>query len=330
MRRRKKIKLGEIAEWGNLELALSKALRGKRQRQDAQRFLADMPVSLANLGAGIRQGRAVTGEFREFTIHDPKRRLICAPCFRDRVTHHAVMNLCEDVFERWQIEDSYACRRGKGLHAAVARAAGFSRRYRYFLKADVRHYFETLPREELWQQVCCHFPGEDMHHLWKQLIWSWRPGRERGLPIGSLTSQHLGNFYLASLDRLVKQDWRLKGYVRYMDDFVLWSDDKAELIDRGRLLNEYTRGILHQLLKPLIIQPSRTSLQFLGTRIRAGRVGLNARSRRRYAKRIRQITRDLISGELCELDAQQQLSALTAFTGIAACQRFRRKVVSGA
>ena len=164
--------------------------------------------------------------------------------------------------------------------------------------------------------------------LWRQLIWSWRPELKGGLPIGSLTSQHLGNFYLASLDRMVKQDWRVKGYVRYMDDFVLWSDDKADLVKRGIQLKEYAADILHQQLKPLIIQPSRTSLQFLGTRIRAGHVGLNTRSRRRYAGRVRQVTRDVAQGGMSEGQAQAKLGALTAFTDIASCHRFRRKVCS--
>lgn len=143
MRRFRQISLTEVAGWENLELALAKALRGKRCRADARKFVLGLPGTLVELGERIRSGAPCLGVFRDFRIRDPKPRLISAPCFADRVAHHAVMNLCEARFESWQIEDSYACRKGKGLHAAIERAARWSDRYPFFLKGDVRHYFEN-------------------------------------------------------------------------------------------------------------------------------------------------------------------------------------------
>lgn len=326
MRRRKRIRLEDIADWGNLELALVKVLRGKRERLSSHGFIADLPESLADVGQRIRSGTPCLNRFYEFTIHDPKERLICAPCFEDRVTHHAVMNLCEPEFERWQIEDSYACRRGKGLHAAVKRASGFADRYRYFLKGDIKHYFETIPRKRLLERLLNHFPGEDMAVVWSRVISSWRECEQRGLPIGSLTSQHLGNYYLGYMDRLIKQDWKVKGYVRYMDDFVLWSDSKKELVEKAKLLDIYLKDELDLVAKPWIWGGTNRSMSFLGTRIRSGgRVGLGKRSRKRYAEKIRDLTkrRDLNEDEL-----QQRLTSLTAFTEISNCKKFRKLLFS--
>lgn len=210
--------LPSICAWSNLEHALRQALRGKRDRVDARAFVAALPGSLEAVGERLRCGLGPSGSFTEFVIHDPKERLISAPCFEDRVLHHAVLNVCEPVLERYQISDSYACRLGKGQFAAIERACSFARHHQWFLKLDVRKYFDSIPRARLWHRLPRFFREEALLELWWQLIDSWRPGELRGLPIGALTSQHLANLYLGELDHEVKEAWRSRGYVRYMDE----------------------------------------------------------------------------------------------------------------
>lgn len=115
-----------ILERENFRIAFSKAVAGKRDRTDARIFANDLEANLRNLALSVRNDSVVLGQSRQFTIFDPKERLITAPCFRERVLHHAIMNVCEPVFERWLISDTFACRRGKGRVAAVRRAVDFA------------------------------------------------------------------------------------------------------------------------------------------------------------------------------------------------------------
>jgi hypothetical protein len=126
--------LDAVADWQNLRLAAAKALRGKRGKADARLYLADLDANLRRLGEQLRAGSVPVGRFHQFTIHDPKERLITAPCFEERALHHAIMNVCEPVLERWLIADTFACRRGKGRVACLQRAQAFARRFPYFLK----------------------------------------------------------------------------------------------------------------------------------------------------------------------------------------------------
>src|SRR5262249_35999861 len=138
-----------IVDRENLRLAVHKALRGKRSKQDARAFVARLDENLESMRAAIVSGEIALGEYHQFTIFDPKQRLITAPCFRERVLHHAIMNVCEPVFERWLIADTFACRRGKGRLAALHRARDFAGRSAFFLKLDVRKYFESISHEIL-------------------------------------------------------------------------------------------------------------------------------------------------------------------------------------
>ena len=205
----------------NLRLAYAKAVRGKRGKTDARAFGAALEDNLQQMSNQVRDGTFPLGVCHQFTIYDPKQRLITAPCFRERVLHHAIMNVCEPVFERWLIHDTYACRAGKGRVAALQRAQHFARRNPFFLNMDIRKYFDSIPHQRLYEKLCRLFKDSALLELFRQILDS-HSSSQRGLPIGSLTSQHFANFYLGHLDRFVKEHLRVRGYVRYMDDFVIW------------------------------------------------------------------------------------------------------------
>jgi len=198
----------------NLERALWKASRGKRTRRDAAAFSEGMPDSLWEVGERLRAGQGPWNRFREFRIMDPKERAISAPSFPDRVMHHAVMNLCEPAFERWLIDQTYACRVGRGLRAAVRETERWMCCRRWYLQCDVRHYFESIPKVSLSQKLRRLFQDELLLNWWQQLLDGWQPFKTCGMPIGALTSQHLANFYLGFADRLVKERLRIRAYVR--------------------------------------------------------------------------------------------------------------------
>jgi hypothetical protein len=127
-----------IVESENFRLAVSNAVRGKRHRPDARCFMERLDDNLTEMMSQVWTGTFPLDRFHQFVIHDPKERVITAPCFPERVLHHAIMNVCEPVFDRWLIDDTFACRTGRGRLPALQRAQGFARRFAYFLKMAKR------------------------------------------------------------------------------------------------------------------------------------------------------------------------------------------------
>ena len=147
--KRTKIDIQDIASFNNLAHAAVKAAQGKRQRPEVVCFFANFEDNLQELRNTILDGHVPCGNFKQFTIYDPKKRVIHAPCFKDRVLHHAVMNFVGPVLERAMVDSSYACRQGKGVHAAVKKAypsgALPSQHFaNYFLDSLDRYIMEIL------------------------------------------------------------------------------------------------------------------------------------------------------------------------------------------
>jgi len=178
-----------IADPDNLRLAFWKASRGKRHKPDAARFRENLGAELGALRRDLLAGAVSVGDYHYFTIRDPKERTICAAPFRERVLHHAVLNLCEPVFEAYQIHASYACRPGKGVHAAVARARGHARAHPWHLKLDVRQYFASIDHGVLLGLLARRFKDHRLLDLFAHIIASYTAAPGKGVPIGNLTSQ---------------------------------------------------------------------------------------------------------------------------------------------
>jgi len=237
-----------ICAWDNLFAAWRKAARGKRGGTAAAAFEAELADRLLELQDELLAQRYRPGAYVHFHIHEPKRRRISAAPFRDRVVHHALCNVIEPRFERLFIPDSYANRPGKGTHRAVDRLQQFARRYRYVLRADIVQYFPSIDHAILCDALAQRIPEEDVMALAATIVASgdrvfdgeyrmvWFPGddllaacRPRGLPIGNLTSQFWANVYLHAFDQFVTRELGCRAYLRYVDDFALFSDNKREL-----------------------------------------------------------------------------------------------------
>jgi retron-type reverse transcriptase len=238
----------QICSWDNLLLAYRRASKGKRGYPSVAAFEHRLEDNLLQLRQELWGKTYRPGTYHSFYIHDPKRRLISAAPFRDRVVHHALCNLIEPVFERSFIADSYANRVGKGTHRALDRCQQFARRYRYVLQCDVRQFFPSIDQAVLQSILARKLSDPDVMWLVDRILESglgvldeeyemvWFPGddlmalfRSRGLPIGNLTSQFWANCYLNPFDHFVKRELRCKGYLRYVDDLLLFADDKATL-----------------------------------------------------------------------------------------------------
>ena len=311
----------------NLLLAVAKALRGKRGKRDAQAWVADLDANLQRLAEEIRRGELRVGEARQFMIHDPKERLITAPCFGERVLHHAVMNVCEPEFERRLVFHTYACRRGKGQFAALAAARNFAAANAWFLKMDVRKYFDSIPKAAMLERLGRVFAERRVLDLFARMLHAHRPGEPCGLPIGSLISQHCANLYLDAVDRLVTQDLGIGACVRYMDDFIVWAADKATLAE----VREAVRSRLATLGLAFKCEPqlNRTGhgMNFLGHRVFARRVMPNHRSRTRFRRKLLRIDEAVSTGTMGEAEAQRSLNAVCAFVSHFGLAALRRRVM---
>jgi retron-type reverse transcriptase len=232
----------------NLYAAYRKARKGKRGRPPAASFEFQLEDNLLQLQEELRTKTYHPGPYTSFYIHEPKRRLISAAPFRDRVVHHALCNVIEPLFERRFIFDSYANRMGKGTHRALDRCQEFARRYRYALQCDLKQFFPSIDYSILRDILGRVISDPDVMWLVDRILSSgvgvlsdeyemaWFPGddllavlRPRGLAIGNLTSQFWANVYLNPFDHFVKRELRCKAYLRYVDDFLLFAEDKQTL-----------------------------------------------------------------------------------------------------
>lgn len=225
----------QIIDWDNLILAWRKARAGKRYTREVLEYSKRWEERLLNLQNHLIWGSWKPQPMRTFYVHDPKTRLIEAPAFEDRVLHHAINNIVEPSFEKRFIHDSYACRKGKGTHAAVSRLQQFLRRAKgawgkvYVLQADISKYFPSIVHSSLLSQISRTIRESKISDIWHRVIAWCRD--QVGLPIGALTSQLSANVNLDPLDHYVKDDLAEPFYIRYMDDFLILGPQKQALWD---------------------------------------------------------------------------------------------------
>jgi len=238
----------KITTFENLHKAYHKAAKGKRRKPEVAAFEFDLESNLLRLEEALVAKTYRPGDYHSFYIRDPKHRLVSAAPFCDRIVHHALCNVIEPIFERTFIGDSYANRVGKGTHAALDRCQHFTQQYRYVLQCDIVKFFPSVDLQILRGILARKLADDDV--LWlcdlildggagvleNEYTMRWFPGddlfaqlRPRGLPIGNLTSQFWANVLLNELDQFVKRELRCAAFLRYVDDFCLFSDSKREL-----------------------------------------------------------------------------------------------------
>lgn len=224
----------EIFTFENLLEAHKMCRRSKQHKRGTILFEIALGVNLCKLAKELADKTYKLGKYRVFEIYDPKRRLIEALPYKDRVVLMCFCrNVLEPVLERRLIYDNAASRIGKGTDFAITRLHGFMRRMfinggseGYFLKCDIAKYFQNINHDILLKKLKrCGFSEDEMWFM-NQVI---RSHPEQGLPLGNQTSQWFALLYLDEVDRLIKEKLRAPYYIRYMDDFVLLSESKEFL-----------------------------------------------------------------------------------------------------
>lgn len=277
----------QLQEWGNIHLAYRNASRGKRGRGATASFEMLLADNLLELQTELEEQNYQPSGYTSFYIHEPKKRLISAAPFRDRVAHHALCNVTVPYFEKLFIHDSYANQKGKGTHRALDRCAQLARRFKYVLPCDVKQFFPSIDHAVLREILAKMLPDESVMWLVDKILASGRgvlseeyemvyfpeddlfsQNRPRGLPIGNLTSQWWANCYLNPFDQFVKRELGCRGYLRYVDDFLLFSDSKRELMNwREKIIKRLERYRLTLHEGSAYPKPAAEGIPFLGFQV---------------------------------------------------------------
>ncbi|MCK5519725.1 MAG: RNA-directed DNA polymerase [Candidatus Marinimicrobia bacterium] len=308
----------------NLKLAYYKSVRGKRLKNEVLLYTKNLDNNLAKLQLALIDGYPPIGHYHYFKIYDPKKREICAASFSERILHHAIMNICDPAFEKMQIYDSYACRKNKGTDRAVLRAFHFSKHYKYFLKLDIVKYFNSVSHDILIQLLEKKFSDKRLNKIFNQIIGSYATEPGKGIPIGNLTSQYFANYYLGFLDHYIKNELRVKGYLRYMDDFVLFSDNIMILHNLAERIKLFCEEVLKLKMHSPYINSSCMGLPFLGFLIKAQGIYLSGKKKRRLQKKHKIYENWYIKGHLSEAELGVRVNALWAQTKLARTRNFAK------
>lgn len=294
----------EIYSWKNLVIAYHKARRSKRHKDEVAEFEFNLEKELHHIQDSLKNRLFEFSGYHFFTIHEPKERLIsCAP-FRDRVVHHAICNVLEPILDRSLIPDSYACRKGKGLHRAVKRGFYFFKNSKYVYKFDIQKYFYTIDHDILINKLERKIKDPNLLNLIKDLLDTYissseyyhyfeqdtlfEYGRKRGLPIGNLTSQIFANYYLSEFDHYMKEEMGCRNYIRYMDDILVFSDEK-EFLQKIKEKSQYKLAkfrLKFNLNKNQIFK-TKGGTNFLGFRYKDEQIKVQNRNLNRFKKNLR-------------------------------------------
>ncbi|WP_017314576.1 RNA-directed DNA polymerase [Mastigocladopsis repens] len=306
----------KIVEFENLLMAARKAQRGKRFRENVLDFNYNLEGELAKLQKELLEQKYQPGTYRTFYIKEPKSRMISAAPYRDRVVHHALCNIILPLIETSFIADSYANRVGFGTHRALQRFVKFARSSRYVLQCDIQKYFPSIDHEILKTLLRRKIKCPDT--LWlidtiidnsnEQLpVVEYFDGdgfltplqRRRGLPVGNLTSQFFANVYLNSFDHFVKEQLKVRKYLRYVDDFALFSDD-WEFLAEARLAIEEYLGKLRLKIHPIKSQLFETKhgANFVGFRIFPDYIRVRTENLRRARRRLKKMQTHYAQGKM--------------------------------
>ncbi|MDX2216863.1 MAG: RNA-directed DNA polymerase [Oculatellaceae cyanobacterium bins.114] len=334
----------QITDFENLLQASQQAQQGKRYRSSVLAFNYNLENELLKLQTELRQKTYTPGGYKTFVIRDPKSRLISAAPYRDRVVHHALCNVIIPLIECTFIHDTYANRKGYGTHRALTRFTDFARSSRYVLQCDIRKYFPSIDlailKEMLRRKIKCpdtlwlsdriidnsNDQGEDVEYFPHDNLLT-PIQRRKGLPIGNLTSQFFANLYLSGFDHFVKEQLHAQKYLRYVDDFALFSSDRSFLEEARLAIVDYL-ATLRLRLHPVKTQlfETRHGANFVGFRVLPDRIRVRNDNLRRSRDRCRQLQRGYTAGELSLSDIVQRLQSWEAHLLHGDTHRLRRRL----
>jgi retron-type reverse transcriptase len=321
-----------IYDLENLYLASHNALKNKKSKHSPAKFWLNEDKELLQMQHELKEKSYKWGDYSSFMLNDKgvERRISVAP-FRDRVLHHAIMQNIEPFFEKSFIYDSYANRKGKGTLGALKRAKYYANKYDYVLQLDIRKFFPSIDHEILLKLLEEKIESKDTLKLLEQLIENsnkqddaffyfkndnlFTPYQKRkGIPLGNLTSQFFGNLYLNPFDHFVKEKLRVKGYIRYVDDSLYFSNSRKELegyIKKIEIFLEAYRVKIHPLKVKLLL--TQRGFVFLGHKVFKTHFRLTSKAIRRGRKKLKKVKYAYAYGKMNSAEAKNKIFGTIGF-----------------
>ena len=325
-----------VCSFPALLAAFRKARQAKRGKNGEPAFYLDLESNLLDLCDQLKTHAFVPDPYRYFSLHNKKDRVVSVASFRDRVVHHALVAELEPLYEELFIPTSFACRKDLGMHRALKLAHDLCRRHRYFLKLDIRKYFDHISHPVLLEILAADVQDKEILWLCETLLaHAAVPGiatsERRGVPIGNLTSQFWANVYLNRLDLAVARRFPGMPYLRYMDDILIFGSGTEELWSVQRFVDRYvTEKLALELKAPAtVVAPVGEGIPWLGFRVYPGTVRLDHGSRTRFLRKACGNFRVAADAQIDEI-AGVVASASSIFGHIGHCDSlmFRRSVLA--
>ena len=287
---------GQICTKENICKAYRKARLGKRNKFYVRKFELNVHNNIEELHQELMDETWMPLPYKQFIAYEPKERLIRAPQFRDRVVHHALVQVLKPIYEPIFIYDSYASLKDKGTHAAVNRLTQFLRRdsdNTFIFHGDVRKFFDNINHETLIHILRKKIADEKVITLIRKILTN--QGISLGVTLGNYTSQWFANVYLNELDYYAKHELKVKHYIRFMDDFLLLSDSKSQLHDWKHKTKHFIKEELKLELHPIKQQifPTNTGIDFLGYTVWKEHKKLRRRNVERFISRLKKYDKAL-------------------------------------
>lgn len=280
----------EICSYENLNRAYLNARKGKRFRDEVLHFSFNVEENLMEIREELINHTYTVGKYREFFVWEPKKRLVMALPFKDRVIQWAIYQLVNPIFDKGYIFDSYGCRENKGTLKAVQRLhywlklVGKKESKYYYLKLDMSKYFYRIDHQVLINLLKTKIADRELLRLLENIINYDEVAfglklngnvdnpedrlKGKGMPIGNLTSQMFANLYLNELDQYCKRKLGIKYYVRYMDDVIILANDKKKLHEYKSLIEEFIGTKLNlNLNNKTAIRPITLGVEFVGYKV---------------------------------------------------------------
>lgn len=323
-----------VTDWDCLYGAYKAAAAGKRYKPEVMRFRRRLEENITNIQNHLLWRTWRPSPYRHFVVNDRKQRHIMAPPFVDRVVHHAIVSVIEPLFDKKFIFDSYACRPGKGNHAAAFRVQSFLRKARaawgdqvYVLQADISKFFPSVPAETIKRSVRRTLRETRLLNVIDRIADHGSSGGI-GMPVGALTSQLFANITLDRLDHLAKDEMGIKLYVRYMDDWVVIGPDKAAL---WRIIAEMEQVLSAELglflNRKTDVYPAASGVDFCGYRIWDTHILPRKcnirRAKRNFAQASKLYSKNLASRRDCEA----KLASFIGYIKHCSGQRTRQETI---
>ena len=283
----------EFCSFENIYNASKKAQKGKRYKYTTANFNFNQEKNIINIQKKLKENSYQFGQYCSFHIYEPKKRLISAAPYQDRVVHHAISNIIEPIFEKTFIYDLYSNRKNKGTHKAVKRYRQFCSFNKYVLKCDIRKYFHSMNKEVLIELISNKIKDKKLLAIIKDLVLSFNldnleAATKQGIPLGNLTSQLFANIYLNNMDHYIKEKLGCRYYIRYVDDFVVFDNSKTKLHFIKRKIQDFLKHYKIELHsnKSQVIQ-TKEGVKFLGYRIFPKYLLVNKENVKRFRRKLR-------------------------------------------